>query len=92
MLDSKTSLRIFNLAKVQQEELEERDEDGTSSDEDEKDRQHAAYYQVRSTVEGPESEDDIGGNSGDEFLETEEYPELVGVQLMTCAFSSSTSL
>ncbi|KAI5124820.1 hypothetical protein M0805_005450 [Coniferiporia weirii] len=72
ILDPKTSQRIFELAKVQQEELEL--QDGDEEDEAEEGTR-AAFLQTRSTSD-TDDEDDMGGQSGDEILEEEEYPEL----------------
>lgn len=49
---------------------EEEDESG-------KDVHRAAFMQTRSTSDTDEEDDDLGGFSGDEILEEEEYPELV---------------
>lgn len=73
ILDPKTSQRIFELAKAQQEELESPDED---NDAEEESRKQKVFHQTRSTSE-TDDEDDLGGQSGDELLEEEEYPELV---------------
>ncbi|PAV21174.1 cell adhesion byn-1 [Pyrrhoderma noxium] len=72
ILDPKTSQRIFELAKAQQEELESPDED---NDAEEESRKQKVFHQTRSTSE-TDDEDDLGGRSGDELLEEEEYPEL----------------
>lgn len=76
VLDPKTSKRIFDLARDQQDELEGQED----SDEDsaaETEGKHAAFLQPRSTNVVDDEDDDLGGNSGDELLEEEEYPELV---------------
>lgn len=73
VIDPKTSKRIFDLAKSQQEELEEEDEE-----EDEADVKPAAFFKPRSTSD-TEEEDDMGGESADELLEEEDYPELVSI-------------
>lgn len=49
-----------------------------------KDTGRAAFLQTRSTSDTDDEEDDLGGQSGDEILEEEEYPELVSP--FDCAF------
>ena len=77
ILDPKTSQRIFELAKHQQEELEDRDED---EENDKEDAIRASFARIRSTSDTDEEEDDMGGQSGDELLEEEDYPELVSLR------------
>ncbi|KAL5530016.1 ENP1 [Sanghuangporus sanghuang] len=72
ILDPKTSQRIFELAKVQQEELEDRDE---NEGEGQEDAARASFVRIRSASD-TEEEDDMGDQSGDELLEEEDYPEL----------------
>lgn len=73
ILDPKTSQRIFALAKDQQQELEDENE---NDEDDEQTSRRAALFKPRLTG-NDEDEDDMGGESGDEILEEEEYPELV---------------
>lgn len=44
---------------------------------EDKSASRAAFLQTRSTSDTDDEEDDLGGQSGDEILEEEEYPELV---------------
>ena len=75
VLDPKTSKRIFDLAKDQQDELGMLDEDDEEDSAAEGKR--GAFPPLRSTSDTDEEENDLGGDSGDEILEEEEYPELV---------------
>ncbi|KAH8118551.1 Bystin-domain-containing protein [Phellopilus nigrolimitatus] len=73
ILDPKTSQRIFELAKVQQEELEVANDD---QEDDENNTKRATFLHARSNSDIDDENDDMGDQSGDEILEEEEYPEL----------------
>ena len=75
VLDPKTSKRIFDLAKDQQDELGMLDED--DEDDSAAEGRRGAFPSLRPTSDTDEEEDDLDSDSGDEILEEEEYPELV---------------
>lgn len=79
ILDPKTSERIFALAKDQQQELEDEDED---EEVDEQTSRRAALFKPRSNANDGD-EDDMGGESGDEILEEEDYPELASFLIVS---------
>ncbi len=73
ILDPKTSRRIFELAKDQQNELQPEDDE---DDEDGTEGKNAAFSQARMTsMEDEEDEEDMGDD-----VEEEEYAELVCAQ------------
>ena len=74
ILDPKTSRRIFELARDQQEELAPEDE----TDDDEGSDTHAAFHKPRVTNNDEDDEDDLELHS-DAGSDEEGYPELVRI-------------